>query len=84
MNTYYPNNNNCKDAVDPRPKIFGQWPNKSKTINLLESRLVNERSMSYNIDHSKLVGIRINKTNNLKRKILLDQVQGWYVILYFS
>ena len=31
---------------DPQPKRFGQWPNKPTTIDLLESGLDNERSMS--------------------------------------
>ena len=35
-----------RTCFDPYPKRFGQWPNKPKTINLLESELVNERSMS--------------------------------------
>ena len=32
--------------LDPRPKWFGQWPNKPRTMNLLESRPVTEHLMS--------------------------------------
>ena len=51
-----------------QPKRFRQWPNEPKTINLLESRLVIERSMSQNVDHNILVAVRMNKTNSLKMK----------------
>ena len=37
-------------------------------MNLLESRLDTEHSMSLNIDHNRLVSIRMNKTNSLKKK----------------
>ena len=49
-----------------------------------DSELVNERSISESIDHSRLVDIRMNKTSNLKRKILLGQIRGCYVPIYFS
>ena len=60
----------------------GQWPNESKTMNLLESGPVTKCSMSLNIDHNRLVGIRMNKTNS-ERKVLLGQVRGRYVLIYF-
>ena len=31
-----------RTRFDQQPKRFGQWPNKPKIINLLESGLVNE------------------------------------------
>ena len=35
-----------RTCFDPQPRRLGQWPNKLKTINLLESGPVIERSMS--------------------------------------
>ena len=52
----------------PQPKWFRQWPNESKTMNLLESGPVTERSLSKDVDHNRLVNIRMNKTNSLKKK----------------
>ena len=47
----------------------GQWPNEPKTMNLLESGLDTERSMSQDdADHNRLV-IEMNKTNSLNKKI---------------
>ena len=37
-------------------------------MNLLESELVIERSLSKDVDHNRLVNIRMNKTNRLKKK----------------
>ena len=63
---------NLKDTVRarfaPQPKWFVQWPNEPKTMNLLESELDTERTMSYgDANHNRLV-IGINKTNNLNKK----------------
>ena len=35
-----------RTRLDPQPKWFEQWPNKPRTMNLLESRPVTECSMS--------------------------------------
>ena len=32
----------------------------------------------------RLVGVGMTKANKLKRKTLLSQVQGWYVLIYIS
>ena len=53
-------------------------------MNLLESGLVIERSLSKDVDHNRLVNIRMNKTNRLKKKMLFGQVRGKYVLIYFS
>ena len=37
-------------------------------MNLLESGLVIERSLSKDVDHNRLINIRMNKTNSLKKK----------------
>ena len=34
--------------------------------------------------YNRLVGVRMTKANNLKRKTLLSQVRGWYVLIYIS
>ena len=57
-----------RTSFDPQPKWFGQWPNEFKTMNLLESGPVTKCSMSLNVDHNRLVSIRMNKTNSLKKK----------------
>ena len=39
-------NGNCKDKICFTAQMNGQWPNKSKTMNLLESRLETKLLMS--------------------------------------
>jgi len=59
-----------RTSFDPQPNWFGQWPNEPKIMNLLESGLDTERSMSLNVDHNRLVGIRMNKTNSERKELL--------------
>ena len=61
---------------DPQPQRFGQWPNKPTTIDLLESGFVTKRSISLNVNHNRLAGVRMTKANKLKGKTLLGQVRG--------
>ena len=57
-----------------RPKRFEQWSNKPTAIDLLESEFVTERLMSKNVNHNRLVGTRMIKTNKLKGKTLIGEV----------
>ena len=59
----------CKDTFCSITKTDGQWPNEPKTMNLLESGLEIECSMSQeDTDHNRLVISGMNKTSNLSKK----------------
>ena len=57
-----------RTRFDPQPKWLEQWPNEPKIMNLLESGLDTKHSMILNIDYNRLISIRMNKTNSLKKK----------------
>ena len=53
-----------RTRFSPKAQMDGQWPKESKTMNLLESGLEPELSMSQmDNDHSRLVIIGKSKTN---------------------
>ena len=63
----------------------GQWPKKPKTMNLLESWLETELSLSYvDSDHNRLVITGKNKTNSFEQEKFSSVRSEEGLFLYIS
>ena len=69
----------------PKAQMDGQWPKEPKTMNLLNSGLETELSMSQvDNDHSKLVIARKNKTNSFEQEKFSSVKSKEDLFLYIS
>ena len=64
-----------RTQTEPKPKGCEQRPNKLTTIDLIRVGLINEDSVSW-------FSTGLVKKYNLKRKMLIGQVRGRYVLMY--
>ena len=74
-----------RTRFSPKAQIDGQWPKESKTMNLLESGLEPELSMSQiDNDHSRLVIIGKSKTNSFEQEkfSLVKSEEGLFLYIF--
>ena len=74
-----------RTRFSPKAQMDGQWPKESKTMNLLESGLELELSMSQmDNDHNRLVIIGKSKTNSFEQEkfSLVKSEEGLFLYIF--